>query len=405
MKDDKIWTITEVNSVVKTVLEGALAAFWMKAEIGTMTVHTSGHVYMVLKDEKSQLKAVIWKGAQAVKTLKLATGSELEVFGNITVYEPRGEYQFTIKDIRPLGLGDLQRKFEEIKNRLQKEGFFDSSRKKKIPMLPRKIGVITSPTGAAIQDFLNIINRRFPDINIQIYPSAVQGIGAEKELIKGLRFFNRIDSKVDVLVLMRGGGSMEDLWPFNDETLAMEIAASKIPVISAVGHEIDFTISDFVADLRVPTPSAAAELVIAKQDELTEKIKALFSKLRTAVQFFIERKKRMLEKFSGSYVFKDPLRIIFEKQQTIDEMRTKLKHITAMKYERDNTKLQSLISKLQTLNPMAVLGRGYSILINKATNSIIASPDIKIGSLVTAILKEGKIELEVKETSTTQEGR
>lgn len=396
MQDNKIWTITEVNSVVKTVLEGALAAFWMEAEIGTMTVHSSGHVYMVLKDEKSQLKAVIWKGAQAVKTLKLATGSKLEVFGNITVYEPKGEYQFTIKDIRPLGLGDLQRQFEEIKNRLQKEGFFDSSRKKKIPTLPRKIGIITSPTGAAIQDFLNIINRRFPNINIQIYPSTVQGIGAEKELIKGLQFFNRIAPKVDVIVLMRGGGSMEDLWPFNNETLAREIASSKIPVISAVGHEIDFTISDFVADLRVPTPSAAAELVIAKQDELADKINSFSSKLRSAVQLFIERQKRILEKFSGSYVFKDPLRIIFEKQQMIDEMRTKLKHITALKYERENTRLQRLNSKLQTLNPMAVLGRGYSILINKTTNSVIVSPDIQIGSPVTAILKEGKLELEVK---------
>ena len=401
MKDDKIWTITEVNSVIKTVLEGALAAFWMEAEIGTMTVHSSGHVYMVLKDEKTQLKAVIWKGAQAVKTLKLATGSKLEVFGNVTVYESRGEYQFTIKDIRPLGLGNLQRKFEEIKNRLQREGFFDSSRKKRIPMLPKKIGVVTSPTGAAIHDFLNIINRRFPNINIQIYPSAVQGIGAEKELIKGLKFFNRIDTKVDVIVLMRGGGSIEDLWPFNDESLAMEIAASKIPIISAVGHEIDFTISDFVADLRVPTPSAAAELVIAKQDELADKIKTLSFKLRTAMQLFIERKKRMLERFSESYVFKDPMRIIFEKQQMIDEMRTKLKHIITLKYEQNNTKLQSLISKLQTLNPMAVLGRGYSILINKTTNSIITSPDIKIGSPVTAILKEGKLELEVITTSTT----
>jgi len=398
MKDEKIWTITEVNSAVKTILEGALVPFWMEAEIGTMTVHSSGHVYMVLKDEKSQIKAVIWKGAQAVRSLKLATGSKLEIFGNITVYEPRGEYQFTIKDIRPLGFGDLQKKFEEIKNRLQKEGLFDSSRKKKIPMLPKKIGVITSPTGAAIHDFLNIINRRFPNINIKIYPSAVQGIGAEKELIRGVRFFNCTESKVDVIVLMRGGGSMEDLWPFNDETLAREIAASKIPLISAVGHEIDFTISDFVADLRVPTPSAAAELVIAKQDELVDRIKNLSSKLQTSIQLFIERKKRILERLSGSYVFKDPLRVLFEKQQMIDEMRTKIKHITVLKYEQSKAKLQNLISKLQTLNPMAVLGRGYSILINKITNSVIVSPDVKIGSPVTAILKEGKLELEVKTT-------
>jgi len=392
---NKVWKISEVNSVIKEVLEGALASFWVEAEIGTMTVHSSGHVYLALKDETSQIKAVVWKGARLVQSLKLATGSKIEAFGAITVYEPRGEYQFTIRDIRPVGLGDLQRKFEEIKLKLLSEGLFEASRKKKIPQLPRRIGVITSPTGAAIQDFLNIIKRRFPNIHIQIYPAAVQGIGAEKELIKGIRFFNNLSQSPDVLVLTRGGGSMEDLWAFNDENLAREIAASRIPTISAVGHEIDFTICDFVADLRVPTPSAAAELVVAKQDELSDKINNLFSRLTSSITLYIEKTKRQLERIAGSYVFKDPLRMIYEQTQTIDEIRTKLAHLIELRLQKESSNFERLKAKLQALNPANVLNRGYAILQEEVTGKIIDSPDTNEGTAVKALLAEGYLKMKV----------
>ncbi|HBM17027.1 MAG TPA: exodeoxyribonuclease VII large subunit [Lentisphaeria bacterium] len=392
---DRIWKISEVNSVIKEVLEGALSSFWIEAEIGTMTVHSSGHVYLVLKDESSQMKAVVWKGARLIQNLKLATGSKIEAFGAITVYEPRGEYQFTIRDIRPLGLGDLQRKFEEIKKRLLEEGLFDSSRKKKIPLLPKRIGVITSPTGAAIQDFLNIINRRFPNIHIQIYPASVQGAGAEKDLIKGIQFFNRLSPPPDVLVLTRGGGSMEDLWPFNNEALAREIFASLIPTISAVGHEIDFTICDFVADLRVPTPSSAAELVVAKQDELTEKINNLMAKLNSSINIFIEKTKRHFERLSGSYVFKDPLRMIFERVQTVDEFKTRISHAVELRIEKESSGLERLKAKLQTLNPLNVLNRGYAILQDENSGKIIDSPDTPPGTAVKAMLAGGYLNMKV----------
>lgn len=393
--ESKIWKISEVNFVIKEVLEGALSAFWIEAEIGTMTVHRSGHVYMVLKDDMSQIKAVIWKGARLAESLKLGTGSKIEAFGAVSVYEPRGEYQFTIREIRPIGVGDLQKKFEEIKKKLQSEGLFESSRKKKIPLLPRRIGVVTSPTGAAVQDFLNIIRRRFPNIYIQIYPAAVQGVGAEKEIIKGLQFFNNSQTPPDVIVLTRGGGSMEDLWPFNDELLARAIASSSIPTISAVGHEVDFTICDFVADLRVPTPSAAAELVIAKQDELSEKIGNFYSRLRSVISLIMERAKRQLERLSGSYVFKDPLRLIYERTQIIDEFKTKLAHSMEIRLEKESSNFEKLKAKLQTLNPTNVLNRGYAILQEEATGKIVDSPDVDPGTSVRGILLNGYLNMKV----------
>lgn len=393
--DEAIWKISDVNNTVKQVIEGALAPFWLEGEIGTLSVHSSGHVYLVLKDEKSQLRAVLWRGAKIIKDLQLATGSKIIAYGQLAVYEARGEYQFNIKSIKPFGLGDLQRKFEEIKAKLLKEGLFDESRKKPIPLLPRIIGVVTSPTGAAIQDFLSIINRRFPNVIIKIYPAAVQGKGAEIEVANGVKFFNT-KCNVDVIVVTRGGGSMEDLWAFNDENLARTIAASKIPVISAVGHEIDYTICDFVADLRAKTPSEAAELVIKHQNELKEKIENFKKRLKISLEFFIEKRKRKFQNLSQSYVFKDPIRLIREKQQFIDELLLRAKHSISMKLERVKRKFEILIGKLETISPKAVLQRGYSILRVKKTNTIITSPDLPDGTLVNAILKEGALDLIVK---------
>jgi exodeoxyribonuclease VII large subunit len=393
--DNTVWKISDVNNAVKQVVEGALAPLWMVGEIGTITVHRSGHVYLVLKDSRSQIRAVMWKGAQKARQMQLVTGAKVEVFGRLTVYEVRGEYQFSIQSVRPVGLGDLQKKFEEIKRKLNDEGLFDQSRKKQIPVLPRVIGVITSSTGAAIQDFLNVINRRFPDIKIKIYPATVQGYGSEKEVAAGVNYFNE-KCQVDVIVVTRGGGSMEDLWAFNDEFLARTIAASDIPVISAVGHEIDFTICDFVSDLRVPTPSAAAELVIGSQEEFKRKIKDLDKHLGVSLELYFERIKRKYESLASSYVFKDPLRMIYEKQQYIDEMTQKVKFIADMKIEKNKNRLSTATARLNALNPKAVLNRGYSILKDKKNDQIITTSNIKSGTEVNAIVKDGNIDLIVK---------
>ncbi|MCP4179558.1 MAG: exodeoxyribonuclease VII large subunit [bacterium] len=401
---DKIWKISDVNSAIKEILESTFTSFWIEAEIGTMTVHRSGHVYLNLKDKQSQLRAVLWKGSSLVKSLKLETGSKIEAFGSVSVYAVRGEYQFTIRNIRNTGTGNLQKQFEEIKLKLLSEGLFENDRKKTIPMLPKTIGVVTSATGAAIKDFLKVVNRRFPNIHIQIFPAAVQGESASKELIKGIRFFNRCTVKADVIVLTRGGGSMEDLWPFNSEALARTIADSSIPIISAVGHEIDFTISDFVADLRVATPSAAAELVIAKQDELKQLISNLNNKLKSNVELFIERYKRRLDKASHSYVFSDPKRMLYDRQQIIDEMSLKINHLIDIKIERDKNRLNSLNSKLSTLSPKSVLNRGYSILTDKRTNKVITSPDIAPKTIINALLMKGNVDLTVCKSNKTKNG-
>ncbi len=391
--EEIIWKISEVNSTVRQIIEGGLAPFWLTGEIGTLTVHRSGHVYFILKDQKSQIRAVFWRGAEFVRQLRLATGQKIEAFGQLSVYETRGEYQFSIKSIRTVGLGDLQRKFEELKVKLSAEGLFDESRKKPIPLLPRSIGVITSSSGAAIRDFLNIINRRFPNINIRIYPALVQGKGAELKVAEGVRFFNRFSS-VDVIVITRGGGSMEDLWPFNSEILARTISQSKTPVISAVGHEIDFTICDFVSDLRVPTPSSAAELVIGRQEEFQQNIEDLKRRLRNSLELYRERLNRRYERAANSYVFKDPARIINEKQQYVDDLYTKICHSFELKHERDKNKLNYLLGKLKALSPDSVLKRGYSIITLKDTQKVVTS-SIPAGTEVNAILKEGRLDLVV----------
>jgi exodeoxyribonuclease VII large subunit len=393
--DNTVWKISDVNNAVKQVVEGALAPLWMEGEIGTLTVHRSGHVYLVLKDSRSQIRAVIWKGAQKVRQMQLRTGDKVEVFGRLTVYEVRGEYQFSIQSVRPVGLGDLQKKFEEIKKKLNAEGLFDQAGKKPIPILPKIIGVVTSSTGAAIQDFLNVINRRFPNIKIKIYPASVQGKGSEKEVAAGVNYFNA-KCPVDVIVVTRGGGSMEDLWAFNDEFLARTIADSNIPVISAVGHEIDFTICDFVSDLRVPTPSAAAELVIGSQEEFKRKIKDLDKHLGASLELYFERLKRKYDSLANSYVFQDPLRMIYEKQQYIDECVQKIKFAANIKIEKNKNRLSTAEARLNALNPKAVLNRGYSILKNKKNDQIITTSNIKSGTEVNAILRDGDIDLIVK---------
>jgi exodeoxyribonuclease VII large subunit len=395
--EEIIWKISDVNSTVRQIIEGGLAPFWLEGEIGTLTIHRSGHVYFILKDKKSQIRAVFWRGADFVRRMCLVTGSKIEAFGQLTVYETRGEYQFSITNIRPIGLGDLQRKFEELKTKLSSEGLFDENKKKPIPVLPRSIGIVTSSSGAAIRDFLNIINRRFPNIHIRIYPAPVQGKGAELKVAKGVRFFNQ-HSPVDVIVITRGGGSMEDLWPFNSETLARTISESNIPVISAVGHEIDFTICDFVSDMRVPTPSSAAELVIGRQQELQQNIKDLKRRLRSTLELYKERLKRRYEKAANSYVFKDPTRIINERQQYVDELYTKIYHSLELKFEREKSRFTSLLGKLKTMSPDSVLKRGYSIITLKDTKKVITNANILPGTEVNAILKEGTLDLVVIKT-------
>ncbi len=353
--DDKIWQVAEVNAIVRELLENSLMPFWMRGEIGTLSVQrASGHVYMTLKDRRSQLRVVFFSGARAVEELGLRIGSEGEGFGRLTVYEVRGEYQFSVKSIRPVGFGELQRRFEELKQKLNAEGLFDQERKKNIPLLPGCIGVVTSPDGAAIRDFLQITARRFPGLPVRIYPSPVQGAAAAAQLARGIEFFNRT-GEVEVIVLTRGGGSMEDLWAFNEEVLVRAVAASRIPVISAVGHEIDFTLCDFAADLRVPTPSAAAELTAAHRDELSERLIRLKKDMVSSLDALRNELRHRLGEAAGSFVFREPVYMIRQKQQLIDEIDGEMKHALQRSLANASNRAGLLAERLKGLSPQSAL--------------------------------------------------
>ena len=440
MQDEKIWRVSDVNAAIREIVENSLTPFWLEAEVGTLSIQRSGHVYLTFKDEKSQLRAVFFGGAAQCEAMNLRIGAAVEVYGKLTVYEVRGEYQFSIKMMRPVGMGELQRRFEMLKAKLEAEGLFDPARKKPVPMLPGRIGVVTSPEGAAIRDFLQITNRRFPNIHIKIYPSPVQGKGAEIKLAAGIEFFNR-HKCVDVIVITRGGGSLEDLWPFNEEILARAVAASRIPVISAVGHEIDFTICDFAADLRVPTPSAAAELVIGRRDELQAGLKRARKDMSGALMMMIQQLKSRFNDAAQSYVFREPANLLRQKQQQLDELtrnmtvaierrqakadsdfsilQNRLKsaapfalikaermatdrlvqsinHAAGLMSERLRNRLSEASSRLNNANPRNVLKRGYAILTDPRTGKPVKDPELPQGFRLKAVIALGTLDLTVE---------
>lgn len=390
-----VWSVTEVNRAVREIVEGSLRPFWVGGEVGSLTLHRSGHAYFSIKDANSQLRVCYFGGARNCAAAGVRNGSQVELFGNLTVYEARGEYQFNVRQLRIAGLGDLQRRFEELKRKLAAEGLFDPSRKRPIPLLPRRIGVVTSPTGAAIRDFLQIINRRFPNVNIRIYPCRVQGNGAAAEVARGVRFFNRTRG-ADVIVVTRGGGSMEDLWPFNEEELARAVAESEIPVISAVGHEIDFSICDFAADLRVPTPSAAAELVIGRRQELAQELSRAEKDLRNQLTIQLSRLKARLDRAAGSFVFREPRHLIEMRRQQLDEWESRIAASAERSLIQGRARLDRLTGTLEALNPRRQLERGYAILFDpEAGKPVTAAAGVPTGTRLNAQLEDGTLLVEV----------
>ena len=393
-QNEPVWSVSAVNRALRETIEGAFMPFWMGGEAGSITLHRSGHAYLQIKDDKSQIRACYFGGAAECRRLGIDNGSLVEVWGNLSVYEVRGEYQFNIKKIRLAGIGALQQRFEELKHKLDAEGLFDNSRKKPIPLLPRSIGVVSSPTGAAIRDFLQIINRRFPDADVKIFPALVQGAQAARQVADGVEFFNRTKT-VDVIVVTRGGGSMEDLWPFNEEILARSIAASEIPVISAVGHEIDFTICDFVADLRVPTPSAAAELVIGRRDEFISRLERAGKDLQTAVNLRISTLRSILERLSGSPVFHEPRRVVDIKRQYLDELEMRFTHAVKNFHSNAGHRLEKALHSLNTLNPRSQLERGY-VMAFDADGKVVTSSKVPPGTGLELHFSDGKLKVEAK---------
>ena len=355
----KHWTVSELTTRIKGVVEPSFAQVWVVGEVSNTRPATSGHIYFSLKDAQSSISAAIFGWGARKRGFELKDGMEVLCRGKISIYPPRGTYQIIVDQVEPLGAGALQIAFEQLKTKLTAEGLFDRTRKRPLPKFPSRIAVVTSPSGAAIQDMLNILNRRAPHLHVVVVPAIVQGDEASGQIIRGLEAANRLGLG-EIVVLARGGGSIEDLWCFNDEKLARAIVSSKIPVISAVGHEIDFTISDFVADLRAPTPSAAAEIVSGEWVDALGRLKESRQRIRVAISRDLSTRKSLLEHICARIVSpKDRLR---EQSQRCDELFSRLERSFRVKLEKSRALSEQLMGKLDALSPLRVLERGYSIV-------------------------------------------
>ncbi len=393
-------TVSQLNFYIKSLLDEntVLREVYISGEISNLTDHyRSGHIYLSLKDDKAVVRAVMFAGNAKRLRFKPEEGMKVIARGRVSVYEATGQYQLYIEDMQPDGIGALNLAYEQLKRRLAEEGLFSDERKKPIPKFPNRIGVITSPTGAAVQDILNILGRRYPISEVVFCPVLVQGEGAPAQLIDAVRRFNRANA-ADVIIIGRGGGSIEDLWAFNDEGLARAIAASDIPIISAVGHETDFTICDFVSDLRAPTPSAAAELATPNRSELLAYFKSISSSLPSIMQRRIDLYRQELDSLTSSKILSSPTEYINVRKSELDVLYADMTRAFTNIVLEKRYRLMSLASKLETLSPMAVLSRGYSITENK--NGVVRNAaSLKKGDRVDVIFEDGKVLCEVKAVS------
>ena len=366
----------------------------IKGEISNFKNHYTGHMYFTLKDEKSLIKCIMFKSYATKLTFMPKDGMKVMILGSVSVFERDGVYQIYARAMEEDGLGDLYTKYQELKKRLEQQGLFEEEHKMKIPMMPRVIGVLTSQTGSVIRDIINVSTRRNPNVYIRLLPVPVQGEGAAEKISNGIEYMNK-NKLADVLILARGGGSLEDLWPFNEEVVARAIYDSTLPVISAVGHETDFTIADFVADLRAPTPSAAAELAVPDIYEVKRKIETYQDRLRNSLIKKLELMNLRYEKCMSSSVFKEPLRKINDNYIKLDNCIKQIENSIKVKHEKEKTKYIELIAKLDALSPLKTLYRGYSI--TEKNNKVIKSKEeLKTNDLIEIRFIDGKKEAIVK---------
>jgi exodeoxyribonuclease VII large subunit len=435
----KIYTVLEITSEVKHALE-KFGIVWIQGEISNFKHHSSGHMYFSLKDDRAQVKAAFFRNSNLYLKFRPEDGLEVLVRGRLSVYEPRGDYQVIVEYMEPKGLGSLQLAFEQLKEKLRKEGLFDEAHKVALPLLPRKIGVVTSPTGAAIQDMLRILKRRNASLHILIFPARVQGAGAAEEIAAGVGYFNSRND-IDVIIVGRGGGSIEDLWAFNEEIVARAIYGSDVPVISAVGHEVDFTIADFVADLRAPTPSAAAEMVSGARGELLSAVQSLFGRLCQSVRLLFEKRRSALERLARSRAFNAAPNMIRDLEQRFDEasfrmqqammrLATSLRHRERVAQarlagidlrmlirgkterlsrsrqlltinlraglQRQRSRMEVAAGRLDALSPLAILARGYAICRDAGGGVVRYAENVRTGDGVRVTLAKGELDCRVE---------
>lgn len=392
--DQKIYSVSKLTREVKEVLEMSFPKLWVEGEISNLKLHSSGHIYFTLKDENAQISCAMWRFRTNQLLFQPQDGMQIIAEGELQVYEKGGNYQLIIHQIQPAGVGTLQLAFEELKKKLHAEGLFDEQHKKPLPSYPERIGIITSPTGAAIRDIVSVATRRFPGIQLILYPVKVQGIGAAEEIAQAIKDFNKY-ADVDLLIVGRGGGSMEDLWAFNEEVVARAIFESKMPIVSAVGHEIDYSISDFVADFRAPTPSAAAEMVVKDRQELIGVVNYYQERLNSTLEKLINNYKEKLNGYLNSYAFRRREDFVFQKMQQVDDLQKILlmgaNH--TLKLRKQN--VERFENYLHALNPKSILNRGYSICY-KNSQIIKDVKQLKKNDVVDVTLANGKFSSEVK---------
>ena len=437
MPDVQAITVTALNAKIRATLEASYRGLWVEGELSNVKINaSSGHAYFTLKDARAQIGAVMFAGSLRGVAFRMADGVKVRAFGNVSVYEPRGQYQLVVQRLEKVGAGDLMAQFEELKRRLAAEGLFDPARKRPLPLLPRTVGIATSPTGAAIRDMLHVTRRRCPNLRILLAPCRVQGEGAGREVAAAVRLFNGLPDadRPDVLIVGRGGGSAEDLWCFNDETLARTIAASAIPVISAVGHEIDFTISDFVADMRAPTPSAAAEIVAGRKDEFLAQLAGARTAMERELRHSLDAVRSRFARIRDHRAFSQPASVVQQHRQRLDladaalraalsgavaearrsvdaalprlrlsthrilepararlaPLPTRLAAACEARRADARRRLEIVAGRLSALNPLAVLQRGYAIVRGPDGKTLRSVAGLAEGDAVTARLADGE---------------
>ena len=385
-------TVTDLNKYIKNKIDGdeMLNNVLVKGEISNFKNHYTGHMYFTLKDESSLIKCVMFKSYTTHLSFMPKDGMKVMVLGSVAVFERDGVYQIYAKAMKEDGLGSLYTAYEELKKKLEQEGLFEEAHKKKIPFMPKTIGVLTSNTGAVIRDIINVSTRRNPGVHIRLYPVPVQGPGAAEKIAEGIKFMNE-NKLADVLIIGRGGGSLEDLWPFNEEIVARAIYDSELPIISAVGHETDFTIADFVADLRAPTPSAAAELAVANIDDVRETLKLYNNRYKVALKKKIELMRLSYEKCMARPAYKNPTQKINEQYMVIDMKVKALQNNMMLKLKEAKTSFVKETAKLDSLSPLKTLTRGYSIVTKQESGKAIKSvDDLNSGEKVNLRLSDGQ---------------
>lgn len=383
--------VSELNGYIKNIIDGdeMLANVYIKGEISNFKRHYSGHLYFTLKDETSLIKCVMFKSYTNYLNFEPKDGMSVVILGSVSVFERDGVYQVYAKGMEPEGVGALYKAYEKLKAKLSEEGLFDEAHKKPIPILPRAIGVVTSKTGAVIRDIINVTTRRLPNVNIILYPAAVQGEGAAQTIVNGIKYFNKAKN-VDTIIIGRGGGSLEDLWPFNEEITARAIYESEIPIISAVGHETDFTIADFVADLRAPTPSAAGELAVPDVLEVRWKLENINKRLANSLRKKVENMRIKYDNLKNSRALKNPYDALRQKMIVCDNLYKNIENNFSIKVKDRHIKLVGFIGRLENLSPLKTMLRGYSIVENLDGKVIKSVNDLSKNDEISIRLNDGK---------------